>query len=328
MFRILGEGLEADHVKNSAMEAENHVKCGASSKSLMNRVNLFRKLFVVILFAALCSTAVVMAQNEISLEFADDVFIEEQLAFMEEIIKLHDEIKNIHKSLEKLYPISVINSGHFFIFDLNDAGSKYEFKLKVASPMPIPDDMSILAAFPLEFYDMKPSAVISKDILKVPENYIFIFHEFVHCYQWDNGEQEIRKGLTVEKQEMAKNNHSWELNFPFPYNSEYFINKTMELTGSFTLENAVQYHESMKSYLQEIEFEYMIWQQWKEGFARYVENLVRNKIGLKLNTTIVTTPLDRVCFYEIGSKYIELLMNKNSELDNDIVELFYKMKMN
>jgi hypothetical protein len=193
--------------------------------------------------------------------------------------------------------------------------------------MTIPDDMSLLAAFPLFSYDMKPSAIISKNILGNPENYIFIFHEFVHCFQWDNGEQDIRKELTVEKQEMAKSNYSWELDFPFPYNSEFFILKTIELTESFSDESIVQYHESMRKYLEEVEFEYMIWQECKEGFARYVENLARNKLGLKMNTTILTAPLDRVCFYEIGSKYIELLINNNAELNNNIVDLFNKMKM-
>jgi hypothetical protein len=215
----------------------------------------------------------------------DNVFIEKQMVLTDNIIKMHDNVKNIHVSLEKLYTITVINDGYFFVFDINETGNKYEFKLKAKTPMPISGD--ILAAFSLDFYHMKPSAVISKNILENQNNNIFIFHEFVHCFQMENGEFDIRKELLIEKQEMAKNNYSWEINFPFPYNNEYFINKTMELSGYFinnSYENVVNYHRDMKAYLREVEFEYMIWQEWKEGFARYVENLIRKELGLQLNT--------------------------------------------
>jgi len=46
-YRILGEELEAaNQVKNSAVEAENHVKHGARSKSLTSRGNFLLSYFV------------------------------------------------------------------------------------------------------------------------------------------------------------------------------------------------------------------------------------------------------------------------------------------
>jgi hypothetical protein len=102
------------------MEADTISKNGASSKSQTSRGNLFRILLMGLFFSALCSTPIVKAQNEIPLELNDNVFIEEQVAFMEEIVKLHDVIKDVHKSLEKLYRISVIKNEHFYIFDLNE----------------------------------------------------------------------------------------------------------------------------------------------------------------------------------------------------------------
>ena len=72
MCRILSEELEAaNQIKNSAVEAENHVKHGACSKSLMSRGNfLIRKscfALLVLLFNIFCFK-VVIAQTEISFE--------------------------------------------------------------------------------------------------------------------------------------------------------------------------------------------------------------------------------------------------------------------
>jgi hypothetical protein len=72
--------------------------------------------------------------------------------------------------------------------------------------------------------------------------------------------------------------------------------------------------------------EYMIWQEWKEGLARYMENMIREKPGIKINSKILEPPFDRVCFYEIGSKYIETLINKNIELKDNLEEMFYEIK--
>jgi len=257
----------------------------------------------------------------------DSIFIEKQISLMDNIIKMHNDIKNIHVSLDKLYPITVINNGYFFVFDVNETGNEYEFKIKAETQMPVSGD--ILAAFSLDFYNMKPSAIISKNTLENQNNYIFIFHEFVHCFQMENGEFDIRKNLTIEKQEMAKNNYSWELNYSFPYNDDYFIKNTIELSNYFTngdYENVLNYHRKMKAYLQKIEFEYMTWQEWKEGYARYVENLIRKELGLQMNNNMLTQPFGRVHFYEIGNKYIEMLIKNDEELNNDIVKLFKKME--
>jgi len=264
-----------------------------------------------------------------NLSMEEKTFIQSQINFMDKIIEMYNEIKYIHISLEELYPITIIHNNNFFVFDLDDNGNKYELKLKMELPEFMSGDFSyLLAAFPLDFYEMKASVVISNNILENPDNHIAIFHEFVHCFQWHNGELDIRRELLVEKQECEKNNFNWELDYPFPYNSEYFINKTIELSNSITYENMLQYHMDMKKYLQETEFEYMIWQEWKEGFARYVENLIRIKLEMEINTNELNPPFNRVHFYEIGSKYIKLFVNNENELGNNIKELFYRMKIN
>jgi hypothetical protein len=251
-------------------------------------------------------------------------FIKNQQGFMGKIIKLHDRIKDLHESLLKLYPITIINNDYFYVFEFKQETNQYEYILKNKTPMPISG--KILAAFSLDFYNMKPSAIISNDILENEENHVTIFHEFVHCFQLENGELDIRNELLIEKQEKAKNNYSWELNYPFPYENEYFVENTSILSNiEKDLCNYIKYHNNMKSKIKNNDFEYMIWQEWKEGFARYIENLIRKSLNKKLNSTEIKPPFGRVHFYEIGSNYIELLIEENKELEKNIKALYHKM---
>jgi hypothetical protein len=248
-------------------------------------------------------------------------FIEKQLSLIDNICKLHEEIKGLDKSLEQLYPIAVVDNNVFFVFDLDYTGKKYEYKMECPSKMEIP--VGVLAAFPLEFYENKISAVIFPEALENIEYNVFIFHEFVHCFQYNYYEMDIKKTLHVAQDAMERQDYMWELNYPFPYDDEGFIKRTFELNKGY---NIKKYHKEMKGELKEKDFEYMIWQEWKEGYARYIENLVRAKLGLKRESKIMTLPFDRVCFYEIGSRYIETLLNNDISIKNDLKKLFNKIK--
>jgi hypothetical protein len=128
---------------------------------------------------------------------------------------------------------------------------------------------------------------------------------------------------------MKKNNYSWELNYSFPYEDDYFIEKTITLNDFFAKNdyiNIINFHKDMKTYFSETEYEYMIWQEWKEGFARYIENLIIAKLEMKQVTKVLTPPFDRTYFYVIGSKYIAMILNRENALSNDIEQLFYKIK--
>lgn len=253
-------------------------------------------------------------------------FIAKQLSSLSKIFELHKKIKDIDESLTKLYPITIVKDEAFFVFDLDTSGEKYELKLEYPTPMKISN--GILAAFALDFYNMKPSAIVSEEIFERLEGYVFIFHEFVHCFQWQECENEIRGSLEIEKKLKEEYNYMWEINHSFPYDNPVFIDKTIELVNYFNTkdyDSVLDYHKQMREYLSNIDFEYMIWQEWKEGFARYLENIIRVKLGIKINKNELQPPFDRVCFYEIGSRYIELLVNINTGLKNNIKDLYYKM---
>jgi hypothetical protein len=286
-----------------------------------------KKFFVlcIIVLSFLTYSCVSASENNSANKFTaeDNQFIEKQIIILDEIIELHKTVKSIHPSLQQLYPVSIINNGFLFVFDVNEDGSSYEIKYKEETFLPAE---GIIAAFVVaEDY---PSAVVSQNMLEDPRNYVFIFHEFVHCFQYYNGERAIRNHLLIEKQEMAKNNYSWEIDYPFPYDDTYFIDETKSIDAYFLhddLESMKLYHENMKNHLSQTEFEYMIWQEWKEGFARYVENLIRAELNMAPNRKTLDPPFDRTSFYEIGSRYIEMLIKRNPALRNNIEVLFQEM---
>jgi len=248
-------------------------------------------------------------------------FIERQLISIKQIFKTYEKINKLDKSLEQLYPIAIVEDNDFFVFDLNLSGKQYEYKINFPSQMSLPNE--ILAAFPLEGYEGKMAAVVTHKAFDDIEDIVFIFHEFVHCFQYYHYEMKIKETLTIAQEAEKKQDYMWELNYPFPYNNEEFIRKTMELNNGYDIR---KYHTEIKTILNEKEFEYMIWQEWKEGYARYIENMIREKIGIKRNSKILKPPFDRVCFYEIGSKYIETLIKRNTELKNNLEKIFYEIK--
>lgn len=253
-------------------------------------------------------------------------FIAKQITSLGKIHELHRQLKDIDRSIEQLYPITIVEDDTFFVFDLDLTGKKYELKLEYPTPRQIPK--GVLAAFPLDFYNMKSSAIVSEEAFESLEGYAFIFHEFVHCFQWENCENELREGLEIERKSREKKDFMWEITYPFPYENSVFMEKTMDLDRFFNsrdLSGVLNYHKEIKEHLTEIDFEYMIWQEWKEGFARYIENLIRDKLGINRNTKELQTPFNRVCFYEIGSKYIDLLLDINIDLRGNLKDLYFRM---
>ena len=70
----------------------------------------------------------------------------------------------------------------------------------------------------------------------------------------------------------------------------------------------------------------MIWQEWKEGFARLIENKIRIYLKLVKNNSGYKQPYSRVTFYYGGAKFINYLSKENPGLYLDIEMLFHHMK--
>jgi len=186
----------------------------------------------------------------------------------------------------------------------------------------------IRAAFPLDFYENKMACVVSGDVFDDLSGYVMIFHEFVHCAQADCCEHKLKSGLSVAQQAQAANDYMWELNFPFPYEDSDF-SEIYSLFLAAASEGEADKVLRCRTFLREVlntpDYEYMVWEEWKEGFARLIENRIKKKLELEENHGGIDPPYNRVTFYEGGARYISILFEKDNSLEKDIEALFFRM---
>ncbi len=260
--------------------------------------NLVFLLFIFSLSAALCQTT-------------NDSTNEEIASGLRRLEELHKSAKDIHPVLEKLQPVAVINGDDLLIFDEDPAAGSYKFIKKV--PAPFPMNEGIRASFPLAEYDNKPVCVTGRDAFNTAGGMAVILHEFVHCAQYNSVEQEIKSDLEIYKTAMERKEYSWEINHPFPFDSLFLTDYKLfvDALSAGDRVRAGEYRNKIKGILNNIDFEYLIWQEWKEGFARYIENEIRAKAGAKENTGGKDFPRDRVVFYYGGSRFIKFLISED-----------------
>jgi hypothetical protein len=83
--------------------------------------------------------------------------------------------------------------------------------------------------------------------------------------------------------------------------------------------------QHLETYLGRHDYEYMVWQEWKEGFARWVENQVKRQLKFKENKKGLEQPFSRVVFYAGGEALINYLIDQSEKAQPDLRELFRKM---
>lgn len=244
----------------------------------------------------------------------------------EKLVSLQKEIADIHSALEKFYPVALVEDNHFFLYDYDTSKGNYVFIKKVESEFPV--SQGIRASFPLRFYDNKTSCVVSPEIFDDLDGYAILFHEFVHCFQANTVEYELKKNLRINKEAMEKKQYSWELDYDFPYLEEKFVKLYKKFFQEMAKDNPVGItgtRKKIKDALDERDYEYLVWQEWKEGFARYIENKIRGKFKLELNNGGKNEPYNRVTFYYAGDKYIDFLFREKPKLMTNLGLLFTEM---
>ncbi|MBN1875260.1 MAG: hypothetical protein JXA33_13615 [Anaerolineae bacterium] len=255
-----------------------------------------------------------------------DTLASQYHAKLQQVVEIHTLIKDIHPGLYTMFPIALVENNQFYIFDISPSQQRYIPILQIPTPMPIP--AGVRAAFPLECYNNRPACVVTGEVFDTLEGYVTIFHEFIHCYQWQMCESDLKQTLEVARVAQAENNFMWELNYPFPYSASGFIEGYTLFLDALTVNtpDAVsEYRASAKAVLQKCDYEYMIWQEWKEGFARFIENQIRNQLQLEENHNGKHLPFDRVVFYEGGAEFIRFLDQRQPDLVQNIKNLFHQM---
>ena len=123
-------------------------------------------------------------------------------------------VDHVHPFLENTYPIAVVRNDSFYVYDAAGKDHRYRFILSALSPMPVRG--TIRASFPLDFYDRKAACIFTPDVLDEDDSLITLCHEFIHCGQWHEGEQKIRRALAVAGSSSRTDYPMRAINAPFP----------------------------------------------------------------------------------------------------------------
>jgi hypothetical protein len=237
--------------------------------------------------------------------------------------ELQHQIRDVHPLFEKTYPIAIVEADTFLVFDVIEDETGYQLVKKAPTPMPIP--VGVRAAFNLECYDNRIACVVTGEVFDKLEGYTTIFHEFVHCHQASTCEMKLKQSLQVARRAMEVGNYMWELEYLFPYDSPDFIETYTALLHAVDAnqgEEALRTHRGLRKFLQPLDFEYLIWQEWKEGFARLIENRLQWRFNMLENHYGREQPYHRITFYEGGAGVIAALSQAEPELYTDLEKLF------
>jgi hypothetical protein len=244
------------------------------------------------------------------------------------LLPIHQQVADFNPALHKLYPVAVVAEDQFFIYDHDARLARYQFVKTATVPMPIP--AGVRAAFQLEDYDGRIACVVTPEVFDALEGYVTILHEFVHCYQYETCEQALKGKLDVARQAQEGGDYMWEIQHPFPYAGRAFIRAYTAFFDAVSGEDApviVDARRDLRTYLGLHDFEYMLWQEWKEGFARWVENNLQRKLGVAVNNKGLLPPFCRVTFYAGGAAWIDLLHRSKPALVEDLRGLFTRMSL-
>jgi hypothetical protein len=246
---------------------------------------------------------------------------------LQKVLELQQKIRDVHPLFGNPYPIAIVEGDTFLIFDVDDVENVYHFVRQAPTPMPIP--VGVRAAFDLECYENKIACVVTGEVFDTLDGYVTIFHEFVHCHQASTCELKLKQSLEVARQAMAAGNYMWEIEHPFPYDSPQFIDTYSTLLHAVeanSAEEVLRTHRKLEKFLQPLDFEYLIWQEWKEGFARLIENRLQRRFNLPENHYGRQQPYHRITFYEGGAGVIAALSQDKPELYNDLENLFWSIR--
>jgi hypothetical protein len=254
---------------------------------------------------------------------AKDPVADKYAAPLQKIFDLQTQFAPLHPALGKAYPVAIVENKTFYIFE--PAPGEKVYRLVKTAPDTFNIPTGVRAAMPLAFWDNRIACVVTGEVFGETDGYVFIFHEFVHCAQWDSCEQKLKEGLSIYREAMKDKDYMWELQYPFPYSNPAFIKTYSSLFKAWDGDDtasAESLRAALNKALSPAEWEYLTWQEWKEGLARYLENRMRDAVGLSENRGGENPPFTRVTFYRGGDKLIRFLERRRPGIVNDLEDLY------
>ena len=239
------------------------------------------------------------------------------------LFELRERFAPLHPALEKVYPVAVVENKTFHIFEPSLKDGSYRQVAAAPDTFDIP--VGVRAAMPLAFWGNRMACVVTGEVFDEPAGAVIIFHEFVHCAEWDCCEQKLKEGLAIFQDAMKRQDYMWELQFPFRYANPAFIKAYRALLEAWDAGDdtaSARERGALRDALTPAEWEYLTWQEWKEGLARHLENRMRSLLGLAENVNGGGPLFDRVTFYRGGDKLIRALERSRPGISHDLEGLF------
>jgi hypothetical protein len=251
---------------------------------------------------------------------------EKYAAALQKIFDYQKMFAPLDPALAKVYPVAIVENKTFYVFQPFPDEKVYRLALTAPDTFNVP--VGVRAAMPLSFWEGRMACVVTPEVFSQPDGYVFIFHEFIHCAQWYGGEQELKQGLSIFQEAMQKKDYMWELQYPFPYTDPDFVRSYRALLDAWERDDtaaAAALRAELYKALSPQEWEYLTWQEWKEGLARNLENRMRYVAGLPENAGGTSAPYDRVTFYVGGDKLIRFLGRTGEKAAWDFEALYRKI---
>lgn len=267
------------------------------------------------LFCILCLTGSCMKAQDMS----DEFFIRDCLVMIQPLPAVQQKALGIHPFLGRRHPIAVVKDDQYYLFDPDSAGQGWHYSYKRSVPFPLPP--GVQASFPI---DGRATCVVTRQVFDKPDGHIIILHEFMHCTQYDICERPLKKSLQLGR----SSDPAWEIMHPFPYDDPVFTAQYDTMLTALDSNDRPRIRAcrmKLRQHLNPVDYEFMVWQEWKEGFARLIENRLRNTFGLADNAYGSEKPYHRITFYAGGEKLIGSLVRDNPDLFCDIESLFHVM---
>jgi len=247
-------------------------------------------------------------------------------ASLERLFSLQEKIRDLHPAFETLYPVAIVDHNRFFVYVPDPDQRIYRLIKEAPDDFHIP--VGVRAAMPLGFWENRMACVVTPEVFSEPGGYAVIFHEFVHCFQWGTCEMRLKDSLAIYKKAMELKNFMWELEYPFPYGDAEFVRDYKALLsalGAGDEERVSAVRKALKERLSRDDWEYLTWQQWKEGTARFLENEVKARLGLPANKGGLEPPFTRISFYAGGELLIRQLEKLAPGLSGNIEALYHRI---
>ncbi len=243
-----------------------------------------------------------------------------------QVFAVQRQIRDLHPAFQKVYPIAVVRDKRISVYV--PVPEHWSYRLAASGPDTYNIPEGVRAAMPLDFWGGRIACVVTPDVFDTPAGYVTIFHEFVHCYQWETCEMRLKEKLEVFRQAQERRDFMWELQHPFPYEDPAFRSDYEAMLRSLAegdLDHARAGRKAIRERLSREDWEYMTWQEWKEGLARYLENAANARLGLPENRGGRRLPFNRLSFYAGGEALIRALVQAKTGSVKDIEALYHRI---